>query len=134
MQGSDDLPAAFADAAEGRIDVVVDPLFGEPFAAAVEAASFGARIVQVGAGAGAESDGLLGADPRQDAGDHGPHELRRPAGRQARRPTRSLSALAASGELKVETEPIELERVAEAWELLQAGSHRKILLVPPARR
>ena len=38
-----------------RIDVVVDPLFGEPFMAAVKAASFGARIVQLGAGAGAEA-------------------------------------------------------------------------------
>ena len=51
----DDLSAALADAAEGRIDVVVDPLLGEPFVAAVNAASFGARIVQVGAGAGAEA-------------------------------------------------------------------------------
>jgi NADPH:quinone reductase-like Zn-dependent oxidoreductase len=51
----EDLPAALAEAAEGRIDVVVDPLFGEPFVAAVNAASFGARIVQLGAGAGAEA-------------------------------------------------------------------------------
>jgi NADPH:quinone reductase-like Zn-dependent oxidoreductase len=51
----EDLPAAFAEAAEGRIDVVIDPLFGEPFVAAVNAASFGARLVQIGAGAGAEA-------------------------------------------------------------------------------
>ena len=51
----DDLPAAFAEAAKGRIDVVVDPLFGEPLVAAVNAASFGARLVQLGAGAGAEA-------------------------------------------------------------------------------
>src|SRR5580692_5060469 len=51
----DDLPAALAAAAEDRIDVVIDPLFGEPFVAAVNAASFGARIVQIGAGAGAEA-------------------------------------------------------------------------------
>ena len=31
-----DLPAALSEAGEGRIDVVVDPLFGEPFVAAVE--------------------------------------------------------------------------------------------------
>jgi len=45
----------------------------------------------------------------------------------------SLSALAASGELKIETERIELERVGEAWERLAAGSHRKIVLIPPGR-
>ena len=33
----------------------------------------------------------------------------------------SLVALAAAGELKVEFEAIELERVAEAWERLAAG-------------
>ncbi len=51
----DDLAGALAAAGEGRIDVVLDPLFGEPFAAALGAASFGARVVQVGASAGAEA-------------------------------------------------------------------------------
>ena len=50
-----DLPGALSEAAGGRIDVVVDPLFGEPFVAAVKAASFGARIVQLGSGAGDEA-------------------------------------------------------------------------------
>jgi len=48
LDGSDELVERLAEAGEGRIDVVVDPLFGEPFAAAVGAASFGARIVQLG--------------------------------------------------------------------------------------
>ncbi len=51
----DDLPAALREAAEDRIDVVLDPLYGELFVAAVNAASFGARLVQIGAGAGAEA-------------------------------------------------------------------------------
>src|ERR1700728_992799 len=46
----DDLPAALREAAEDRIDVVLDPLYGEPLVAAVNAASFGARLVQLGAG------------------------------------------------------------------------------------
>jgi NADPH2:quinone reductase len=50
-----DLPGAFQQAAEGRIDVVLDPLFGAPFAAALDAASFRARIVQIGQGAGAQA-------------------------------------------------------------------------------
>jgi len=51
----DDLSAALREAAEGQIDVVIDPLFGEPFAAAVEAASFGARLVNLGASAGPQA-------------------------------------------------------------------------------
>ena len=112
--------------------MVVDPLFGEPFAAAVNAASFGARIVQLGAGAGDES--TVSSAPIRGkmlvimghTNFAAPPEVKREA-------YASLSALAASGELKVETEPIELERVAQAWERLAAGSHRKIVLVAPAQ-
>jgi NADPH:quinone reductase-like Zn-dependent oxidoreductase len=128
----DDLPAALAQAAEGRIDVVVDPLFGEPFAAAVNAASFAARIVQVGAGAGSEST-VSSAPIRGKAlailghtNFAAPQEVKQEA-------YASLLALVAAGELKVEFEAIELERVAEAWERLEAGAHRKIVLVPPGR-
>lgn len=132
LDGADDLAAKLAEAADGRIDVVVDPLFGEPFAAAVNAASFGARIVQLGAGAGAEST-VASAPIRGKmlvvmghTNFAAPPEVKRQA-------YASLSALVASGELKIETEPIELERVQEAWGRLQAGSHRKIVLVPQRR-
>ncbi len=132
LGGAEDLPTALAEAADGRIDVVVDPLFGEPFAAAVSAASFGARIVQVGAGAGNES--TVSSAPIRGkmlvimghTNFAAPPEVKREA-------YASLSALAASGELKIETERIELERVGEAWERLAAGSHRKIVLIPPGR-
>jgi len=132
LGGAEDLPTALAEAADGRIDVVVDPLFGEPFAAAVNAASFGARIVQVGAGAGNES--TVSSAPIRGkmlvimghTNFAAPPEVKREA-------YASLSALAASGELKIETERIELERVGEAWERLAAGSHRKIVLIPPGR-
>lgn len=132
LGGAEDLPTALAEAADGRIDVVVDPLFGEPFAAAVNAASFGARIVQVGAGAGNES--TVSSAPIRGkmlvimghTNFAAPPQVKREA-------YASLSALAASGELKIETERIELERVGEAWERLAAGSHRKIVLIPPGR-
>ena len=129
LDATEDLPAALTEAAEGKIDVVVDPVFGEPFVAAVNAASFGARIVQLGAGAGAEATLPSAADPREDARDHGPHELRRPAGGQAR----GLPPAGRGGRRRRaegESEAIELERVAEAWERLAAGAHRKIVLVP----
>lgn len=126
----DDLPAALADASEGRIDVVVDPLFGAPFVAALGAASFGARIVQLGTGAGDEAS-VASAPIRGKmlvilghTNIAAPQEVKREA--YAR-----LAGLAGSGALRVETEPIELEHVAEAWERLGAGSHRKIVLVPP---
>lgn len=129
LDGPEDLPAAMTEAAEGKIDVVVDPLFGEPFVAAVKAASFGARIVQLGAGAGAEAM-LASAAVRGKLlviKGHtyflAPPEIKREAYRR-------LSEAAAAGELQIESERIALEQVARAWERLAAGAHRKIMLVP----
>ncbi len=127
--GSDDLTAAFAEAAEGRIDVVVDPLFGEPFVAAARAASFRARIVQLGEGAGSEAT-LDSATIRGKmlailghTNVAAPPEVKWEAyGR--------LADAAAAGSLRVETDPMPLEQVQEAWRRLAAGSHRKIVLVP----
>ena len=124
-----DLPAALSEAGEGRIDVVVDPLFGEPFVAAVNAASFGARIVQLGTGAGTEAT-IPSAAVRGKmlvimghANFASPPEVKREAYRR-------LAEAAAAGRLKVDTDPMPLEQVVEAWDRLAAGSHRKIVLVP----
>jgi NADPH:quinone reductase-like Zn-dependent oxidoreductase len=125
----DDLPAALAAAAEDRIDVVIDPLFGEPFVAAVNAASFGARIVQIGAGAGAEA--TVSSAPIRGkmlvlmghTNFAAPPEVKREA-------YSKLAEAAAHGEIVVGADRIPLEQVGEAWERLAAGSHRKLVLVP----
>jgi NADPH2:quinone reductase len=125
----DDLPAALTEAAEGRIDVVIDPVFGDPFVAAVNAASFGARLVQIGAGAGAEA--MVPSAPIRGkmlvlmghTNFAAPPEVKREA-------YGKLAAAAARGEIVVDVDRIPLERVAEAWERLAAGSHRKLVLVP----
>jgi NADPH:quinone reductase-like Zn-dependent oxidoreductase len=124
-----DLPAALTDAADGRIDVVVDPLWGEPLVAAVNAASFGARIVQVGAGAGAEAT-IPSAPIRGKmlvlmghTNFAAPPEVKGEAYRR-------LAEAAAAGEIRVGVDPLPLEQVGEAWRRLEAGSHRKIVLVP----
>ncbi len=125
----DDLPAAFAEAAAGRIDVVVDPLWGEPLVAAINAASFGARLVQIGAGAGAEAM-IPSAAIRGKmlvlmghTNFAAPPEVKREAYLR-------LAEAAARGELAVDVDPMGLDQVAEAWDRLAAGSHRKIVLVP----
>lgn len=129
LQDAEDLPAALAQAAEGRIDVVVDPLFGEPFVAALNAASFGARIVQLGANAAAEAMVPSAAIRGKMLVIMGhtnfaaPFEVKREA--YAR-----MSEAAAAGRLRIDTDVLPLDRVGEAWERLAAGSHRKIVLVP----
>jgi NADPH:quinone reductase len=109
--------------------VVVDPLFGAPFEAAVEAASFKARIVQVGQGAGAEATVTSAAirgkllEISGHSNQAAPLEIRREA--YAR-----MVELAAGGALTVDVEKLALEQVQEAWRRLQDGAHRKIVLVP----
>jgi NADPH:quinone reductase-like Zn-dependent oxidoreductase len=129
LGGADDLPAALSDAGEGRIDVVVDPLFGEPFVAAVNAASFGARIVQLGAGAGAEATASSAAIRGKQLVIMGLTYLLAPA-EIKREAYRRLGRAASAGDVRVESEPVALEHVSRAWELLAAGPHRKIVLVP----
>ncbi|MEI7626290.1 MAG: zinc-binding dehydrogenase [Actinomycetota bacterium] len=58
--GSDRWQEALIEAAAGPgYDVVIDPLWGEPAAAAVEAMAFGGRLVQIGQSAGPTA--LLGS-------------------------------------------------------------------------
>jgi NADPH:quinone reductase-like Zn-dependent oxidoreductase len=124
-----ELAAALRDAAEGRIDVVVDPLFGEPFAAAVEAASFRARLVALGSSAGVTST-LSSAAVRGKMLDilghsnvFAPPDVKRAAYLR-------MAELAARGELHVDVERIPLADVRDAWERLAASAHRKLVLVP----
>jgi NADPH:quinone reductase-like Zn-dependent oxidoreductase len=125
----DDLSAALREAAEDRIDVVLDPVYGEPFVAAVNAASFGARLVQIGAGAGAEAT-VPSAPIRGKmlvvmghTNFAAPPDVKREAYER-------MAELAVAGEIVVDVDRIPLEQVAEAWERLGAGSHRKLVLVP----
>jgi NADPH:quinone reductase-like Zn-dependent oxidoreductase len=126
---AEDLPAAFSEAAEGRIDVVVDPLFGEPLVAAVNAASFGARLVQIGAAAGAEA--MIPSAPIRGkmlvlmghTNFAAPPEVKREAYNR-------MADFAARGEIVVDVDRMPLDQVAEAWDRLAAGSHRKLVLVP----
>lgn len=125
----DDVPAALQKAAEDRIDVVVDPVWGAPVVAAVQAASPGARIVQLGAAAGAETT-LPSAPVRGKmlvlmghTNFATPIETKRAA-------YASLARAAAAGELTVDVELVPLEQVADAFRRQGEGPHHKLVIVP----
>ncbi len=129
LDGSTDLAAAMSEAARGRVDVVVDPLFGEPFQAAVAAASPRARIVQLGAAAAPEAT-LSSPDVRGKLLEIRGHTYFLAPLETRREAYRRLTDLAATGDIRVEYEPIPLERVPDAWRRLADGPHVKIVLVP----
>ncbi len=129
LGGPEDLPAAFGEAAGGRIDVVIDPLWGEPLVAAVGAASFGARIVQIGAGAGAEATIPSAAIRGKMLVLMGHTNFAAPPGVK-REAYERMAQAAADGDIDVQVDALALDQVGEAWSRLAAGSHRKIVLVP----
>jgi NADPH:quinone reductase-like Zn-dependent oxidoreductase len=131
LEPADDLAAALSEAAQGRIDVVIDPVFGPPFAAAVEAASFKARLVQLGAAAAAEAT-LPSAAIRGKMLQIMGHTNFAAAPEVKREAYRQLADAAARGELRVEVEALPLERVGEAWARVAQSAHRKIVLLPTA--
>lgn len=125
----DDLAGALREATAGRLDVVLDPLWGEPLVAAAQAASMHARIVNIGQSAGAAAElpsaivrgkmlAILGHTNFET-----PHEVK--AGAYAR-----LAQLGAAGRLQVEVERVPLEDVADAFARQQAGPRHKLAIAP----
>ena len=126
---ADDLEQAFREAAGGDIHVVVDPVWGKPAAAAVEAAAEGARLVQLGQSAGLTSE-LSSAAIRGKllsilghSNFKAPTEVKRAA--YAR-----MAKHGAAGELSVEVEQLPLDRVQEAWERQASSPGHKLVIVP----
>ena len=125
-----DLSAAFREAAgEHGVDVIIDPLWGDPAFAAMQAASHGARYVQLGNSAASTVE-LPAATIRSRALHllgfavfYVPLEPRREA-------YRSLTEHAAGGSIIVDTIQLPLSEVASAWEQQRRGAHGKLVLIP----
>ena len=125
----DDLAAAFAQAAGGGVDVIVDPVWGEPASAAVRAANLGGRLVQIGQSAG--PDALISSAAVRGrmleilghANFAAPREIKRAAYER-------MADHAAAGELRIEVERVPLEDVADAWARQQASPRHKLVIVP----
>jgi NADPH:quinone reductase len=128
--GSNDDAAALAEACGGGgPDVVVDPLWGEPGAAALEAAAPRARIAQIGQSAGVEATiasatvrgkglSILGFTNFQvDV------ETRKAAYRR-------MAEHAVAGELSCEVEEFSLDDIARAWERQADGPQSKLAIIP----
>ncbi|HKG16398.1 MAG TPA: zinc-binding alcohol dehydrogenase family protein [Solirubrobacteraceae bacterium] len=125
----DDLAGALAEAAGGGVDVILDPVWGEPASAALQAANRGGRLVQIGQSAGPEaliSSAAVRGRVLEILGHTNfaaPREIKRAAYER-------MAAHAAAGELRLDVERVPLEDVADAWARQQASPHRKLVIVP----
>jgi NADPH2:quinone reductase len=125
---ADDLPTALRDAAGGDgPTVVIDPLWGEPLVAALEAAARGARIVQLGQSAGAKAEiasALVRGKQLEILGYSNlevPEEVRRAAYLE-------LVGHACEGRVSFPLETYPLDRITEAWEREAAGPGAKLIV------
>jgi len=131
----DDTPQTLAErfrtACGGRLDVIIDPVWGTPAVAALMAATRDGRLVQLGHSAGfsvpfapAFMRGTVTSILGYSSGAATP-ERRREA-------YATLCAHALAGRLVAETEVMPLSAVAEAWARQAASPHAKLCLDPRA--
>jgi NADPH:quinone reductase-like Zn-dependent oxidoreductase len=122
-----DLTEAFEQAAGGSLDIVIDPLWGEPAMAALRALATEGRLVNVGQSAGADVRVPLETVRNRQGAIHaissGWTGLERKAGAY-----RGVLEHALADRLSLDHEVLPLDDVAAAWER-QAGSPGKKLVV-----
>jgi NADPH2:quinone reductase len=126
------LPASADDlreAADGLIDVVIDPLWGEYAPVATEAMNVNGRLVMLGQSGGQQATldaGVVRGKALKILGHANaatPPEMKHAA-------FRAMCDHAAAGELAVEYEQIPLDEIADAWERQASSPNVKLILVP----
>src|SRR5580704_11218673 len=123
------IDASLAAAAPGGYDVIVDFLWGGPAPHAMNHANRGARYIQVGSSAGAESTigGLVLRNKLLTLIGHSlfatPVEDRRSAYAQ-------LAGHATDGKITLDLEQTRLEDISGTWEHLKSGASRKLVVTP----
>jgi NADPH:quinone reductase len=126
----DDLVAAVKEAFSGEgPSYVFDPLWGEPAAAAVQAAAPRATIVNLGQSAGATSQ-LASADVRfKSLSILGHTNFAVPPDELAEQ-YRRLVTHAVAGEITLDVERVPLDSVPDAWRRQAEGAGTKLVVVP----
>jgi NADPH:quinone reductase-like Zn-dependent oxidoreductase len=126
-----DLTKAFAEAAGGRLDVALDPLWGEPARAAIDALTHDGVYVSFGQAASPTSE-LSGIPMRNRrvalVGHSGAWAT--PQERQAALSRAHELASNAGGRLTLDTEELALDEIAGAWERLSKSAGRRLVVRP----
>jgi len=125
--GDRDLADAFEQAAGGQLDVVIDPLWGEPAMAALRAIATEGRLVNVGQSAGTGVRLPLEIVRNRQGAIHaissGWTGLERKASAYRR-----LLELALAGRLEIDREVVPLDQVSTAWERQGESPGRKLVI------
>jgi NADPH:quinone reductase-like Zn-dependent oxidoreductase len=125
----EDLAQAFRDAGGGGVDVVVDPVWGDPAVAAMDALNVRGRHVQLGQSAGAVAT-VPSAIIRGKTLDVLGHTNFAVPLDDKRAAYERMAAHAAAGELGVDVERVPLDEAPSAWERQRSSPGVKLVIVP----
>ena len=123
------LTACLREAAGGDFDVVFDPLWGPPAAAAIEALAHRGRLVQLGQSAGAIASLTSSPIRFRELSILGHTNFASPFA-ERRAALERMFALAASGELVADYEELPLDALADAWRRQAKSPSAKLVLRP----
>lgn len=127
----DGLTERIREASRGTLQVVIDPVWGAPAVAALDAMSSHGRFVQLGQSASPEATLKSSTVRGRYVSILGYTSFLVPWEDQAVA-YRRLVGYATSGRLTVEVETLPLDAVAEAWTRQATSPHRKLVLAPNA--
>jgi NADPH:quinone reductase len=132
LKQTERLTERIREASHGQLQVVIDPIWGVPGVAALEAMSPLGRFVQLGGSASPEAVVKSGILRGRYLSILGYTSFLVPWEDQAAA-YRTLIDYAASGQLKVEFEVLPLDAAPEAWKQQATSPHRKLVLSPQAQ-
>jgi NADPH2:quinone reductase len=130
LDGAENLAEALKEACGGDgPNLILDPLWGDPVVAALQAAAPGARVVQVGQSAGADAAIPSGSVRGKMLDILGYTNLRLDFDVLAPG-YRTLVSHAAAGRVQIDLERVPLDGAIEAWQRQAAGPDTKLVVIP----
>lgn len=124
LGGGDDADALKQAAGDG-FDVVIDPLYGKPFEAALAASAPHARLVTLGESAGPAATISFRALQGRTHIAHGTHLVPKEVVREA---YAQLTRHALAGEIELEIERFALDDAVAAWHAQKRGPRKKLVI------
>ena len=119
-----------AEAGAGRIDLVLDPIWGQPAEAATRVLSPGGRLVNLGSSAGQRAS-LSSATLRSGVLSVLGYTNNGISAEQKAAVLSEILAHAAAGRMETDREILPLAEVAAGWARCGRAPHRRAVMIPP---
>ncbi|MGN6792292.1 MAG: quinone oxidoreductase family protein [Streptosporangiaceae bacterium] len=124
------LASRLAEATAGRLDLVLDPVWGVPAEAATSVLSPGGRLVNLGSAAGQQAN-LSSATLRSSVLSVLGYTNNGLSAEQKAAALAEILGHAAQGRIDTDREMLPLAEIGSGWERCGQAPHRRAVLVPP---